>query len=99
MDLLAAQGTTPITAHQGQAVAKEIGAQYMEVSPQRIFFRGGGGSKSISHEHHTHCFFPYKIQCSAKHNDGVKELFNAALKLAMRGRKMEKMKRRVCKIL
>lgn len=67
LDLLAAQGTTPITAHQGQAVAKEIGASYME--------------------------------CSAKHNDGVKELFNAALKLAMRGRKMEKMKRRVCKIL
>ncbi|KAG0152174.1 hypothetical protein CROQUDRAFT_314712 [Cronartium quercuum f. sp. fusiforme G11] len=67
LDLLAAQGTTPITAQQGQSVAKEIGAIYME--------------------------------CSAKNNDGVKELFNAALKLAMRGRKMEKMKRRVCKIL
>lgn len=67
LDLLAAQGTIPITPQQGQAVAKEIGATYME--------------------------------CSAKHNDGVKELFNAALKLAMKGRKMEKMKRRVCKIL
>ncbi|KAI9614051.1 hypothetical protein KEM48_003616 [Puccinia striiformis f. sp. tritici PST-130] len=66
-DLLAAQGTTPITAQQGQAVAKEIGATYME--------------------------------CSAKHNIGVKEVFNAALRLAMRSRKMEKMKRRVCKIL
>ncbi|KNZ58396.1 uncharacterized protein VP01_1937g3 [Puccinia sorghi] len=73
-DLLAAQGTTPITPQQGQAVAKEIGATYMEVI--RLI-----------------------IQCSAKHNIGVKEVFNAALRLAMRGRKMEKMKRRVCKIL
>ncbi|POW18875.1 hypothetical protein PSHT_05311 [Puccinia striiformis] len=40
-----------------------------------------------------------RSDCSAKHNIGVKEVFNAALRLAMRSRKMEKMKRRVCKIL
>lgn len=68
-DLLAAQGTRPISAEQGAAVAKRIGAsRYME--------------------------------CSAKEGTGVREVFDAALKEAMRGRMMKKLKRKTnCKIL
>ncbi|KAF8526848.1 P-loop containing nucleoside triphosphate hydrolase protein, partial [Hysterangium stoloniferum] len=52
--MLGAQGTTPVTPEQGGAVAKEIGAKYME--------------------------------CSAKTGQGVREVFNAALKESMRGK-------------
>lgn len=59
--MLGAQGTTPVTPEQGGAVAKEIGAKYME--------------------------------CSAKTGQGVREVFNAALKESLRG-KWGKMVRR-----
>lgn len=39
------------------------------------------------------------IQCSALQDVGVKELFAAALKVSMRNRRIQKMKRRVCKII
>ncbi|KIJ27855.1 hypothetical protein M422DRAFT_61986 [Sphaerobolus stellatus SS14] len=52
--MLGAQGTTPVTPEQGDAVAKEIGAKYME--------------------------------CSAKTGQGVREVFNAALKESMKGK-------------
>lgn len=52
--MLGAQGTTPVTPEQGAAVAKDIGAKYME--------------------------------CSAKTGQGVRDVFNAALKESMRGK-------------
>jgi Rho family protein len=40
------------------------------------------------------------MECSAKEGHGVREVFDAALKEAMRGRMMEKLKRKTnCKIL
>ena len=67
-DMLAAQGVRPLSPEQGQAVAKRIGAKYVE--------------------------------CSAKTGQGVKEVFDAALKEAMKGRMMEKIKKRAaCRIL
>lgn len=68
LDMLAAQGVRPVSAEQGQAVAKRIGARYAE--------------------------------CSAKAGRGVKEVFDMALKDAMKGRMMEKFKKRAaCNIL
>lgn len=68
IDLLAAQGTTPITYEQGAAVARRIGARY--------------------------------IECSAKLGTGVREVFDLALKEAMKGRLMEKLKKKTaCTIL
>ncbi|KAF8328855.1 signal transducer [Cantharellus anzutake] len=52
--MLGAQGQTTVTPEQGQAVAKEIGAKYME--------------------------------CSAKTGQGVRDVFNAALKESVKGR-------------
>lgn len=68
IDLLAAQGTRPVSAEQGMAVAKRIGAKYAE--------------------------------CSAKTGQGVKEVFNMALKESMKGRMMEKLRKKTtCKLM
>jgi len=53
--MLSAQGQRTVTPEQGQAVAKEIGAKYME--------------------------------CSSKTGQGVKDVFNAALKESVKGRR------------
>lgn len=36
IEMLKAQGLTPVTAQQGQAVAKKMGAQYMECSSKEM---------------------------------------------------------------
>lgn len=66
--MLAAQGTTPITSHQGQAVAKEIGAAKY-------------------------------VECSAKHNDGVQEVFDYALREAMKSKWRRRKGNKKCAIL
>lgn len=38
-------------------------------------------------------------ECSAKTGEGVRELFAGALRESMKGRVLEKMKRRVCKFI
>ena len=68
IDLLAAQGVTPISPEQGMAVAKRIGAKY--------------------------------IECSAKTGKGVKEVFDLAMRESLKGRMMEKIRRKnPCRIL
>lgn len=65
--MLGAQGQTAVTPEQGEAVAKEIGAKYME--------------------------------CSAKTGQGVKDVFNAALKESVKGRRWTVKPRRKCVVL
>ncbi len=65
--MLSAQGQTTVTPEQGQAVAKEIGAKYME--------------------------------CSAKTGQGVKDVFNAALKESVKGRRWKMKTTKKCVVL
>jgi len=65
--MLGAQGQTAVTPEQGEAVAKEIGAKYME--------------------------------CSAKTGQGVKDVFNAALKESVKGRRWTVKPTRKCVVL
>ncbi|KIW57288.1 GTP-binding protein rhoC [Exophiala xenobiotica] len=80
IELLRTQGLTPVTPEQGEAVAKRMGAAY--------------------------------IECSAKENNGIQEVFNLAINTAIqveeasyepkpnnKGIKVKKAKKRKCAIL
>jgi Ras family protein A len=63
IELLKTQGLTPVTAEQGRAVAKKMGAAYME--------------------------------CSSKEQDGVEEIFDMAVTMAVGEEHKEQEERRV----
>ncbi|KAK7045951.1 RHO4 protein [Paramarasmius palmivorus] len=65
--MLGAQGQTTITPTQGAAIAKEIGAKY--------------------------------IECSAKTGQGVRDVFNLALKESMKGKWGKIVKQRRCVVI
>jgi Ras homolog gene family, member A len=80
IELLRTQGLTPVTTEQGAAVAKQMGAMY--------------------------------IECSAKENNGIQEVFDLAINTAIqaedesyeakpdkKGAKVKKAKKRKCVFL
>ena len=104
LDMLKAQGLRPITPQQAQVVADKIGARcVLRVSCVSLRWSVSRRGRCSDARRHVSSRPPRYAECSARNNDGVDNVFNIAMTLALRRRTgasaARKKKRGDCTIL